>query len=104
MSDGTARVVDTSIVEMVTDGPCLAGTLDQLEAGVGAKPMRRQALVKVRADALELMSKVLNAYVRSVGPGEVGRNGSSQASIGTPLASRNPTGLLYGRIQSGKTV
>jgi Z1 domain len=104
MVDGTARVVDTSLVEMVTDGPCLTGTLDQLEAGVGAKPMPRQALVKVRADALELTAKVLNAYVTGVASSEVGRNGSARASLVAPLAGRNPTGLLYGRIQSGKTV
>ena len=104
MSDGTARVVDTSLIEMVTDGPCLSGTLDQLEAGFGAKPMPRQALVKIRADALELTSKVLSAYTASVATGEVGCNGSARASLDTPLAARNPTGLLYGRIQSGKTV
>jgi hypothetical protein len=103
MSDGTARVVDTALVEMVTDGPCLAGTLEQLEAGVGAKPMLRQALVKVRADALDLTSKVLSAYVTNVAAGEVGRNGSGHASLTPPIAG-NPTGLLYGRIQSGKTV
>jgi hypothetical protein len=104
MSDGTARVVDGSLVDMVTDGPCLTGTLDQLEIGVGAKPMPRQALVKVRADALDLMSKVLNAYTRDVALGEVGKNGTSLASNDAPIAGRNPTGLLYGRIQSGKTV
>jgi hypothetical protein len=104
MSDGTARVVDGSLIDMVTDGPCLTGTLDQLEVGVGAKPMPRKALVKVRADALDLMSKVLNAYATDVALGEVGRNGTSLASNDAPLAGRNPTGLLYGRIQSGKTV
>jgi Z1 domain len=104
MSEGTARVVDTSLSEMVTDGPCLSGTLDQLEAGVGAKPMPRQALIRVRADALNLMSKVLTSYVTGVAAGEVGRNGSARAGEAAPIAGRNPTGLLYGRIQSGKTV
>lgn len=103
MSEGTARIVDTALVQMVTDGPCLAGTLDQLEAGVGAKPMPRQALVKVRADALELTSKALGAYAARVATGEVGRGGTGRASPDVPLVS-NPTGLLYGRIQSGKTV
>ena len=69
MSDGTARVVDGSLIDMVTDGPCLTGTLEQLEHGVGAKPMPRQALVKVRADALELMSKVLSVYATDVARG-----------------------------------
>jgi len=104
MSDGTARVVDGSLIDMVTDGPCLTGTLEQLEHGVGAKPMPRQALVKVRADALELMSKVLSVYATDVARGEIGRDGTALASNSGPLAGRNPTGLLYGRIQSGKTV
>jgi hypothetical protein len=59
MPDGTAKVLGKPGVEMVTDGPCLTGTLLQLEAGVGAKPMPRAALAKVRADALALMSKVI---------------------------------------------
>ena len=46
MSEGTARIVDKASVEMVTDGPCLAGTLEQLEGGVGAKPMPAEALGK----------------------------------------------------------
>jgi hypothetical protein len=104
MTDGTARIVDGSLVDMVTDGPCLTGTLDQLELGVGAKPMPRSALVKVRADALDLTSKVLKVYATDVALGEVGREGSAIASNAPPLAGRNPTGLLYGRIQSGKTV
>jgi hypothetical protein len=32
MSEGTARIVNKALVEMVTDGPCLAGTLEQLDA------------------------------------------------------------------------
>src|SRR5258708_36286752 len=102
MSDGTARVVDGSLIDMVTDGPCLTGTLDQLEVGVGARPMPRQALVKVRADALALMSKVLSAYARDVALGEAARNGSSLGRSVTPLAGRNPDSILYGRVLGGK--
>jgi hypothetical protein len=103
MSDGSARLMGGSPVEMVTDGPCLAGTLEALEQGVSAKPMSRQALVKVRADALALGSKVLDAYDTSVASREVGLGGSARASVDA-ARKRNPTGLLYGRIQSGKTV
>jgi hypothetical protein len=46
MSEGTARIVNKALVEMVTDGPCLAGTLEQLEAGVAAKPMPGAALAR----------------------------------------------------------
>ena len=104
MPEGTAKIVDGERVEMVIDGSCLTGTLEQLENGVGAKPMPRQALVKVRADALALMDKVLAAYATGVALGEVGLNGSAIASDVAPIAGRPPTGLLYGRVQSGKTV
>ena len=62
MSEGAAKIVGESAVTMVTDGPCLTGTLEQLETGVGAKPMPRSALAKVRVDALALLGKVLEAY------------------------------------------
>src|SRR5688572_14456268 len=94
MSEGTARVVDKAVVEMVTDGPCLAGTLEQLGVGVGAKPMPAQALAKVRTDALGLLAKVLEAYVNGVAPGEVGMGGSAGASDAPPVGGRPPTGLL----------
>lgn len=104
MPDGTAKVLGKPGVEMVTDGPCLTGTLLQLEAGVGAKPMPRAALAKVRADALALMSKVIDAYATHVATGEVGLDGSARVTTDGTISGRAPTGLLYGRVQSGKTV
>lgn len=88
--------------EIITDGPCLLGTLENLRAGVGAKPMSEAALVKVRSDAFGLLDKVVKAYSQDVATGEVGAAGSMRAS--TKPAKRAPTGLLYGRVQSGKTV
>jgi hypothetical protein len=104
MSEGTARIVSEATVEMVTDGPCLTGTLEQLETGVGAKPMPHAALAKVRTDAIGLLGKVLHAYATRVAPGEVGAAGTVLAADGGPISGRSPTGLLYGRVQSGKTV
>jgi hypothetical protein len=104
MSEGTARIVDRPVVEMVTDGPCLTGTLEQLELGVGAKPMPVEALAKVRTDALGLLAKVLEAYVTGVANAEVGMGGSALTSDALPISGKSPTGLLYGRVQSGKTV
>ena len=104
MPEGTARIMSKALVEMVTDGPCLAGTLEQLEMGVGAKPMPGTAIAKVRTDALELLSKVLEAYATRVAPGEVGNGGTAVATDAAPTGGRSPTGLLYGRVQSGKTV
>lgn len=102
MSGGTAKIIHRPTVEMVTDGPCLRGTLEQLAAGVGGKPMSRNVLDKVRGDALGLLEKVLQAYA-GVAAGEVGRSGSAKASNAF-VEGRSPTGLLYGRVQSGKTV
>ncbi len=64
--------------------------------------MSTASLEKVRTDALELLGKVAGVYVRDVAEGEVGADGSARASRSTP--SKPCTGLLYGRIQSGKTV
>jgi hypothetical protein len=91
-------------IEMVADGPCLTGTLASLLEGHGARPMPEASLGKIRADALGLLEDVLRAYERDVAHGEIGANGSARASTAAPLAQSCPTGLLYGRIQSGKTV
>jgi hypothetical protein len=104
MLQNTAIIVDKSRIDMISDGPCLTGTLEQLKTGVGAKPMPPEALTKVRQDALGLLNKVLVAYSSEVAADEVGLGGSSVASDSALLARRAPTGLLYGRVQSGKTV
>lgn len=103
MPDGTAKIVTPEAVEMVTDGPCLTGTLEQLQQGVATRPMPTASIAKVRSDALALLAKVLEAYSSNVAPGEVGRSGSAKASASLPTTGA-PTGLLYGRVQSGKTV
>jgi len=84
------------------DGMCLQGTLKALEAGIGAKPMPVSALAKVRSDGLALLERIVEAYSREIAPGEVGKDGSARAGDAVP--TRPCTGLLYGRIQSGKTV
>jgi hypothetical protein len=103
MSEGTATLVGGGHVQIVTDGPCLRGTLEQLEEGVAAKPMPREALAKVENDALVLLGKVIGAY-SSVASGEVGAGGTGKATDAQPVGGKAPTGLLYGRVQSGKTV
>ncbi len=59
------------------------------------------AVEKVRTDALDLLGRVVGVYAQEIAPGEVGADGSGKAGASTP---KTPTGLLYGRIQSGKTV
>lgn len=104
MADSKATILAKSAIQMVIDGPCLRGTLANLAGGIGAKPMPDAALTKVRTGALGLLEAVLQAYVTGVGIGEVGAGGSRRASATLPAGGRCPTGLLYGRVQSGKTV
>lgn len=92
-----------SVPQMILDGPCLTATISNLKEGGAAKPMSDKALVKVRADAIGLLEKVVTVYAAEVAPGEVGAGAKGRASSKGPL-KRAPTGLLYGRVQSGKTV
>ncbi len=98
---GTATVLNAPTPSLRVDGPCLAGTLKALETGVGAKPMRPAALERVRKDALKLLGRIVGAYANEVAAGEVGADGSGRAGA---APAGTCTGLLYGRIQSGKTV
>jgi hypothetical protein len=99
--NGTGTVVQGGETVLRTDGPCLFGTLQALEVGVAAKPMPVAALEKVRSDALDLLALIVGTYSREVASGEVGADGSARASA---TSDHSCTGLLYGRIQSGKTV
>jgi hypothetical protein len=104
---GTATVLDDARggrVEIASDGPCLRGTLDNLKHGLGAAPLPPESLVKARRDAILLLEDVVELYEAEVAVGEVGATGSRRATDAAPLAGSCPTGLLYGRVQSGKTL
>jgi hypothetical protein len=101
-SAASATVVGSSPPSIRTNGPCLEGTLKALEAGVDAKPMPAAALAKVKSDGLDLLARIVAAYAADVAAGEVGADGTARSS-GT-MPTHPCTGLLYGRIQSGKTV
>jgi ribosomal protein L30/L7E len=72
VTDSEATILSKSAVHMVTDGPCLTGTLENLAAGIGARALPAEVLAKVRTDALALLEDVLQAYATEVAPGEVG--------------------------------
>lgn len=84
-----------------TDGPVLRGTRRNLEFGVRGKPLPAEAVAAATQQAIELLGKILDTYEVEVARGEVGSGGSGQASDSPPNGA--PTGLLYGRVQSGKT-
>lgn len=64
--------------------------------------MSAAALEKIRHDALDLLGLIVGVYNGEIASGEVGADGSAKA--GTTIPAKPCTGLLYGRIQSGKTV
>ena len=103
---GTASIPTTasSAPRLVVDGKCLTGTIERLAGGHGSKPMERSALQHSKAQAEDMLAHIVRQYQQDVASGEVGAEGGARASEGAPVAGRCPTGLLYGRVQSGKTV
>ncbi len=82
---------------LVLDGRCLTQTLRRIDS------VDATALDAVRDQAAEILAGVVRAYEDGVAAGEVGEGGSARASA-TEVDGSCPTGLLYGRIQSGKTL
>lgn len=99
-----ARMMSRGTVAMVTDGQCLNTTLRNLAESDGRRKLSDESQAKVRRDALYLLGDVLSAYDRSVAKGEVGFEGTARASPAPAVSGPCPTGLLYGRVQSGKTM
>lgn len=65
--------------------------------------MSRAALEAIRTQAAQVVGDIVAAYSTRIAHGEVGAGGSFRASAADPTAGECPTGLLYGRVQSGKT-
>lgn len=97
---GSVTVLGAPTPTLRTDGSCLTGTLRSL--GSGPDAMSEAALVRIKDDALKLLGTIVGLYARDVAAGEVGADGGAKASAAVP--TKPATGLLYGRIQSGKTV
>jgi hypothetical protein len=101
---GTAKVIATqSTVVPRIDGDVLTDTRAAQVEGANGSPMPIEALDAVREQVQRLMTKLLRAYEDEVAVGEVGPSGSAIASTAPPK-QRCPTGLLYGLVQSGKTL
>jgi hypothetical protein len=82
-----------------TQGECVRETLQNLHR----RGLSEAAIARIRDQAETVMADVLDTYTRHVAEGEVGGTGSARASDAPASAGACPTGLLYGRIQSGKT-
>ncbi|WP_078127680.1 Z1 domain-containing protein [Leptospira alexanderi] len=58
----------------------------------------------VKVQAINFLGQVVKYYETDIAKNEVGANGRRVASTLPPLSGKCPVGLLYGRIQSGKTL
>lgn len=85
-------------------GNVTAGTRRNLIDGLRQKPMREKAVDAVLAQVDHFAEQLVNVYCEDVAQGEVGLGGTAQASEEPISGDRTPRVLLYGRIQSGKTV
>ena len=93
---GTATIASSVALPSIrADGPCLTGTLRGLS-------MPLVAIEKIKSDALDLLARIVSVYSSEIASGEVGADGAAKAGPAIPV--KPCTGLLYGRIQSGKTV
>lgn len=86
------------------NGAVTTGTLANLIEGVRSAPMSQAAVEAVLEQATQVATMLTDVYSTHIADGEVGAEGSGRASSEPILASRPPRALLYGRIQSGKTV
>ncbi|MFY0579297.1 DEAD/DEAH box helicase family protein [Cystobacter fuscus] len=103
---GTAKVgLGTPTLVPRIDGPVLSDTLGALAAGIGkSPPMPLATLEVVKEQVMRLMTSILRHYEANVASGEIGPSGTGSATEQAPLKEGCPTGLLYGRVQSGKTL
>lgn len=86
-----------------SSGDCFEYVLKRIEREIGVPGVRH-----VRACALDVVTKCVDSYTTAFGSGDVGSGGSGGVSrkfiptSGEPIA-KDTNGLLYGRVQSGKT-
>lgn len=98
---GTAQI-DPELARIAPriDGPVLEETLDALTS---SGSLSRQALEQVKQQVARIMGSILGVYEREYGPGEVGPSGAGRV-VSSKASTLPVTGLLYGRVQSGKTL
>src|SRR5260221_4043821 len=87
----------------IVEGSVTRRTKQNLIRGIRTKALPTAAVEAIAEQALGLVAKTVARYEQDVARGEVGEHGTGTASAEPPSAGRGPSGLLYGRVQSGKT-
>lgn len=83
------------------NGECIDRLIKRLEKQIGQKEAN-----KLKKTAIEVVQNCVKVYSENFGTGDVGKNGTglvSQPYKGTKPIPDGTTGLIYGRVQSGKT-
>ncbi len=83
-----------------TSGPCIDEYLVVVREKMGVR-----AAESTQNTAIDVVSKCVAAYAAQFGQGEVGAGGSGKVKKGATTSTEIPptTGLIYGKVQSGKT-
>ncbi len=85
--------------DIKTDGYCIRKLMQNLEGKIGV-----EAANQLKTTAVEIVHNCVDVYSQKFGDGDVGSTGTGRVS--RPYKGRIPngtTGLIYGRVQSGKT-
>ncbi|MBD2211795.1 Z1 domain-containing protein [Nostoc linckia FACHB-104] len=83
------------------NGSCIGKLIKRLEKQIGQKEANQ-----LKETAIEIVQNCVNVYAENFGHGDVGQNSTglvSQQYKGTEPIPSGTTGLIYGRVQSGKT-
>lgn len=86
------------------DGPVTTGTTASLVEGVRSSAMAPAAVDAVLGQVAKFAEQLVDTYSSQIAAGEVGQGGTGRASEDAILATRAPRALMFGRVQSGKTV
>ncbi len=84
-----------------TQGKCIDRLISSIEKKLGS-----QEAEKLKNTAIEIVQNCVKVYSDNFGSGDVGENGTglvSQIYKGEKSIPDGTTGLIYGRVQSGKT-
>lgn len=86
------------------NGRVTTGTRDNLVAGVHSSAMPLEATNAVLKQTVAIAERLTDLYGEEIALGEVGVNGTGLAENKGTTRPSPPASLLYGRVQSGKTV
>ncbi|WP_254625763.1 hypothetical protein [Nostoc sp. TCL240-02] len=89
--------------EIKTNGDCIDKLIKRLEKQIGEKEAN-----KLKGTAIEIVQNCVKIYSENFGNGDVGENSTGLVSQpykgkGQDSIPNGTTGLIYGRVQSGKT-